>query len=379
MRIAHVVPSIAEEASGPSYSVVRLCESLIDQGQEVTLATLDKASLPFPPPFLHTFPLGFGPRRLGRSPKMKRWFSEQLAAHSINLIHNHSLWKMPNVYSGQVAHRYNTPLVVSPRGTLNKQALENGRVHLKRIFGMLCQLPAIKNAVCFHATGISEYEGIRSFGFRKPVAIIPNGIDVPELLSKTKCDSRTLLFLGRVHPIKGLDILLHAWRAVQDHFPDWKVQIVGPDNGGYLSQVRRLSQDLQLKRIDFRGALFGKQKWKAYGQADLFVLPTYSENFGMSVAEALAAGTPAIVSKGAPWSGLVSHGAGWWVDIGVDPLVACLEIAMALPGEVLEEMGLRGRAWVTDEFAWEKIAQQMTEVYQWVVHSDTKPEFVIEE
>lgn len=229
MRIIHIVPAIAEEASGPSYSVVRLCESLIAQGQEVTLAALDWSPLPSPQPFLKTFPLGIGPRRLGCSPAMKEWLSKTAQAGAVDLLHNHSLWMMPNVYPGWLAKRHGVPLIVSPRGTLSEWAMHSGST-IKRVFWPWVQKPALAATTCFHATAESEYDDIRRMGFRQPVAVIPNGIDIPKRWPKTPSQSCTLLFLGRIHPKKGIDVLLHAWRAVMNRFPDWDLQIIGPDN-----------------------------------------------------------------------------------------------------------------------------------------------------
>ena len=141
--------------------------------------------------------------------------------------------------------------------------------------------------------------------------------------------------------------------------------------------MQKLARDLRLKRVEFSGPLFGEQKWDAYRQAELFVLPTYSENFGMSVAESLAAGTPTIVSKGAPWEGLEKNNAGWWIDIGIDPLVACLEEALSRPFEQLVEMGDAGRNWMVNDYSWESIGQQMAATYRWVLGRGEKPSCVI--
>lgn len=378
MRVIHVVPGISEEASGASYAVVRLCEAVIAEKQAVTLAALDLEPMLSPPEFLKTFPLGWGPRRVGRSPAMRRWLSTQAASRSVDLIHNHGLWMMPNVYPGQVARQHDIPLVVSPHGTLSQWAMRSGS-SVKRAFWPLLQRPALARTTCFHATAEAEYGDIRRMGFRPPVAIIPNGIDIPDLLPKQQGDSRTLLFLGRIHPVKGLDMLLPAWRVVQDRFPEWRLRIVGPDNRGYLGQMQRLARELGLDRIEFSGVMYGRQKSLAYAQADLFVLPSYSENFGISVAEALAAGTPAIVTKGAPWAGLEVHGAGWWIDSGIDPLVACLEAALCRSTDSLGEMGLRGRAWMEAEYSWAHVGRQMAETYRWMLHGGNKPQWVLEE
>jgi len=194
MRIIHTVPAISNEASGPSYSVVRLCESLVQQGQELTLAALDWAPISSPPAFLKTFPLGLGPRRLGRSPAMSRWLNERAGLQAVDVFHNHSLWMMPNVYPGQVARKYDIPFVVSPRGVFTEYAMAIGS-KIKRVFWPLIQRPALNAVNCFHATAESEYADIRRLGFRQPVAVIPNGIDIPELMPKISINSRTLLFL----------------------------------------------------------------------------------------------------------------------------------------------------------------------------------------
>ena len=375
MRLIHIVSSISEEAAGPSYSVVRLCESLIAGGQDVRLAVLDGPPMAAPQRFMNVFPLGTGPRRLGRSPAMHQWLMEQARGGAVEIIHNHGLWMMPNVYSGMVARRRAIPLVTSPRGMLSEWAFQYGSV-VKRLFWPLVQKPALAATTCFHATAESEYEDIRRMGFRQPVAIIPNGIAIPEVVPKQAGIFRTLLFLGRVHPVKGLDMLLPAWQAIQDRFRDWRLVIAGPDNDGYQKTLQKLAARLRLTRIEFTGALKGNEKWKAYQQADLFVLPSYSENFGMAVAEALATGLPAIVSKGAPWKGLEEKSAGWWVDIGVDPLVDCLNHALAQTPDELETMGRRGRAWMQTEFSWQRIGGMMTQTYQWIAKGGETPESV---
>ena len=307
MRLVHVVPAISEEASGPSYSVLRLCESLGNRGEAVTLAALDWAPMVSRPACLKTFPLGIGPRRLGRSPTMRGWLVDSARRGDIDLLHSHSLWMMPNVYPAEAARKGSVPLVISPRGTLSRWALQSGSP-MKSLFWRLLQKRVVDESVCLHATAESEYEDLRRMGFRQPIAVIPNGIDIPAISPSPVAEPiRTLLFLGRVHPVKGLDVLLPAWGAVQRRFPDWRLRIVGPDSGGHLLAMRRLADELALERIEFSGPLLGDEKWLAYRSAELFVLPSYSENFGVAVAEALASGTPAVVSKGAPWKGPVSY------------------------------------------------------------------------
>jgi glycosyltransferase involved in cell wall biosynthesis len=299
----------------------------------------------------------------------------QATSGRVALIHNHGLWMMPNVYCSWAAESGRVPLVVSPHGMLRPRAFRGGSF-AKRLFWPLLQRPALQGAACFHATAESEAVDIRTYGLFQPVAVIPNGVDVPELQPTEKPPDRVLLFLGRLHAIKGLDMLLAAWQREESRFPEWRLVVAGPDERGPGRKMRRLADDLGLRRVRFVGVLYGQEKWRAYREADLFVLPTLSENFGMTVAEALAAGTPAIVSKGAPWCGLDEHGAGWWVEIGVEPLVAALETALSRSREDLEDMGRRGRAWVEKDFSWDVVGAQMVGTYRWLVDCGDTPPWV---
>ncbi|MEP4484836.1 MAG: glycosyltransferase [Halioglobus sp.] len=371
-----MVPSISNESSGPSYSVVSLCRSLGECGVSTTLATLKGLNLSSTPKFVKSFPIAGYPARLGRSPKMRDWLKCATQDGHLDIMHNHSLWMMPNVYSCRAVKGTNVPLVVSPRGTLSHRAMSNG-ARIKRIFWPLVQRPALDHVTCFHATAMSEYEDIRRLGFNQPVAIIPNGIDVPDVKKPARGVMRTLLYLGRIHPIKGLDNLLPAWKEVQRDFPDWQLRIVGPDNRGYLKEMKQLAATLKLQRIEFTGPLTGRDKTQAYLNADLFVLPTYSENFGMTVAESLAAGTPAIATSGAPWAGLSEKKSGWWIDIGKDALIECLGTAMTQSRTELDLLGINGRSWMMESYSWKNVAMSMRLTYGWLLKKNEKPKFVV--
>jgi glycosyltransferase involved in cell wall biosynthesis len=204
---------------------------------------------------------------------------------------------------------------------------------------------------------VTEYQEIRGFGLRNPVAVIPNGIDLPEPAAGRIGEGRIVLSLGRIHPKKGLDRLIRAWAQVERRFRDWRLRIIGPADESHDEELRALTISLGLSRISIEGPLHGKAKTAAYREAEVFVLPTLNENFGLTVAEALACELPVISTKGAPWKGLAAEGCGWWIEHGVEPLAAALAKAMMLPPEVLRAMGARGRAWMARDFSWDRVAR----------------------
>ena len=275
---------------------------------------------------------------------------------------------MPNVHAGAVAAGKGTPLVISPRGMLASAALAFSRFK-KRAFWTLLQASVVRNAACIHATSEQEYVEIRDFGLVNPVAIIPNGIDLPDPSVPPMLGSaseRVVLSLGRIHPKKGLDCLLHAWSKIEASHPGWRVRVVGPPEAGYDKDLRALAAALGLTRVSVEASIYGDAKTAAYQQADLFILSSLNENFGLTVAEALAAGTPVISTKGAPWSGLEHEGCGWWINHGVESLATALARAMALPRTALKAMGEKGREWMVRDFSWDRVAWDMLEVYRWL-------------
>jgi glycosyltransferase involved in cell wall biosynthesis len=237
----------------------------------------------------------------------------------------------------------------------------------------------LRQAACLHATSDQEYNEIRLAGLENPVSVIPNGIDVPKLdspLDFDRCGRRRVLSLGRIHPKKGLDRLLCAWALVEAEFPDWELKIVGPVEGDHDKELSRLRTELGLCRVAIDGPIYGSAKFALYAGSDLFVLPTLNENFGLTVAEALACGVPVITTKGAPWQGLNSEGCGWWVDHPAEAIAAALAEAMTMPQTALQAMGRSGRTWMERDFSWTPIAREMLAVYQWLTYGGERPRTV---
>lgn len=375
MKIVHVVPTVSQEADGVADVARNLCQSMAASNIDVRLAALDWKPLIIQPTYWKTFPIGLGPRRLGISPQMRRWLQAEAKSNSVDVIHNHGLWMMPNVYAGNACLKSSAHLVFSPHGAMSTWALGRSKL-IKDIFWKFFQEPAMQATACFHATAVSEFEDIRNRGFRQPVCIIPCGVHVQPLEQTPHTLRRQLLFLARIHPIKGVENLLHAWQVVECNFPDWDLHIVGPDNDGYLLEIQELVEKLRLKRVIFRGPLYGDDKLQAYRDASLYVLPTHSENFGITVAEAMSAGTPVIVTKGAPWPGVATNGAGWWIEIGVEPLITCLESALSSSPQRLMAMGKAGHDWMKRDFAWTTISDKFFQTYQWLTSGGKVPPWV---
>ena len=384
MSITHVVAGLHPRYGGPSRTVVQLTDALARTEESavilLTQSFIGDSTLPsadnvnrrvIETSSRHALRLGLPVRR-----ELRHLTRLQTPA----IIHSHGLWAPVSHWAAAEARRHRIPLIVQPRGMLETWSLAHKSLK-KRVAMAIYQRRDLETAKLFCATAESEYESIRALGFRQSVAVIPNGVQLAGVrppraavrISSAKTD-RTVLFLSRVHPKKGILNLLQAWAAVVPI--GWHLEIAGPNESGHLSEVMAMAQRLAISSsVNYLGEIEGEVKSRAYERADLFVLPTFSENFGVVVAEALAHGVPVITTRGAPWADLETFGCGWWVDIGVEPLVHALRGAMALGDEERFAMGVLGREYV-QRYDWDSIAQRTIHVYRWLLGHGPRPECV---
>lgn len=393
LRIIQVIPGVGTEAAGPSYSVPGLCRGLILNHVDVSLFASGQVPIPINGVHIYTFKSHVIPI-LDRG--VSHAFYRELLQRSkyVHILHSNGLWSAYNVYPGWVINKYRKnhkqvpKFVVSPRGTLAKWSLQKGHF-FKAIFGPCLQYPAIRNVDMFHATSEKEYEEIREQGYRQPVAIVPIGMDVPEFGvsgsgflgsgSETGKRMKKVVFFGRLHKVKAIDNLILAWEklcsqsasassvsSVYSVVRDWQLLIAGPDCG-VKGDLERLIAEHHIPGVSFVGELNGQAKYDFLASADIYVLPSMTENFGVTVAEALACGTPVIASQGTPWHGLEQERCGKWVPIGVEPLTVALKEMMLMSDEERAAMGARGREWIRRDFSWKGIGAKMKAAYEWLL------------
>ena len=373
MKIIQIVPGLA--LGGPTFSVTTLTRHLMKLGQNVQLYAHDKDVKGFEEFDIHPFHILKFPynKQLAYSLSLKQEIVRE--SMDADIIQTNSLWQYPNFVMNNVPKSSNAKIVIVPRGTLSDYALSLSSIK-KKIVLAIGQKKSLNNADMFIATCDKEYHDIRRFGLKQPVAIIPNGLELPELHKIEK--KRTVLFLARLHKVKGLDILLDVWKEITNEgsFSDWSLTIAGPTTSDYAKQMISKSSDID--RVSFIGEVYGDEKRNVMSEAAIYVLPTHTENFGISIAEALAHGTPVITTTGAPWAGLEEYNCGKWIDLSHDNLKKTLIDMMQKSLEDLSIMGQNGREWISRDFSWTEIAEKTMKSYEWLLNPNKieKPNWI---
>lgn len=383
VSVGQVIPGLHPAAGGPSRTIVQLCDALARMPDvRVTLVSQRRWNEPVTLSQERKVLRRIAESRSGVSLKaglpLRAELLQVLRGSSSAVLHSNGLWTAVNHWVTHQARRRQVPLIVQPHGMLEPWALAY-HGWKKRLALSLYQRRDLESASLFIATAEQEAESIRRFGLRQPIAVIPNGVELAvgggeDRIVTHRNTARTALFLSRIHPKKGLLNLVNAWGELRPR--NWRLVIAGPDEDGHLAQVMSLVRQQGITEcVEYVGEVEGQRKAALYRDADLFVLPTFSENFGVVVAEALAHGLPVITTRGAPWTDLERFGCGWWIDTGVGPLVDTLREAMSLPEDERKTMGERGRRYV-QRYDWNIIARQTAEVYRWVLARGPKPDCV---
>jgi glycosyltransferase involved in cell wall biosynthesis len=294
---------------------------------------------------------------------MRKAFKTFLKVEKPDLVHINGIWSPQNWCFQKTAQALGIKVVLTPHGMLEPWILARNPLK-KKMALFLYQYKAVAIANYLHATAKMEQDNIQALGFKNPISIIPNGVDLSEVKKvKTNYGSKKIVFLSRIHPKKGIELLLQAWRDMDT--ADWTLEIAGNGEAAYIETLTKSAQDL--KNVQFVGPQFGEAKWDFLRSADVMVLPTYSENFGIVVAEALAVGVPVITTEGAPWEDLNTENCGWWIEIGVEPLKNTLAKALKMESSELQIMGGNGECLVKEKYDIKAVAKNMNELYKKII------------
>jgi poly(glycerol-phosphate) alpha-glucosyltransferase len=320
-----------------------------------------------------------GPAAFGFAPGLKR----AIEAAQPGLVHVHGLWMYPSVASLHWARR-GRPYVISPHGMLDPWAVKNSRWK-KRLAGALYERRHLLGAACLHALSHAEAGAFRAYGLRNPVCVIPNGVEIPTGRTaapapwkhKLPKDALVLLYVGRLHPKKGLETLLRSWSAVRRDakMSGWHLVIAGWDQGGHEQELRALASTEGLNEsIHFIGPQFGKLKVACFQAADAFILPSVSEGLPMTVLEAWAHGLPVLMTRECNLPSGFEAGAALRIEPEAESISERLQFLFDMSDADRRVIGQRGLTLVTERHQWSTVASQMIAVYNWALGAGPAPD-----
>lgn len=378
MKVLHVSPSFypSKAYGGTIRSGYGLCRGLAQLGCDVRVLTTDTDGL--------GRTLGVANDRELQVDGLRVRYCHKRFRHSVspallrvlpsyiqwaNVVHLTAVYSFPTFPTLFFCRLFNKPVVWSPRGALQRWE-GTSRVVRKWVWESICQKLAPRNNLVLHVTSQAEADQSRKRFPRLRAVVIPNGVDVPQILRRKASNGRLrLLYLGRLHPIKGIELLLEACGIVGELSPDWHLYIAGTGSPSYVDFLKTKVQELGLsKQVEFVGEVFEEKKEALFARSDVALVPSHVENFGIVVAESLAHAVPVIASKGTPWIGLETNRCGLWVDNDPESLATAIRKIRTLP---LQEMGQRGRDWMEKDFSWESLSGEMLALYRECIRSQT--------
>lgn len=391
MKVLTFLTSIFLKGGGPSRSVPMLVKGLAEVGVDITLMMFRSEDM-------NTHALE------GTSAKLKmleegatsKEIEEFILSEKFDIIQMQSMWAKSYHQVAQIARKHNIPYLITPRGMLEPWSLSQKKWK-KKLALMLYQMKDLQKAACIFTTAEMEAKHVRDLGVKVPMSVIPNGIETDGYACRTSMDGvkKQILFLSRVHVKKGIEILIEAFnklRADSLEFRDWSVVIVGNGEAEYIKSLELRVKCLELEDcIKILPPVFGEAKTKLYQESSLFCLPSYSENFGMVIAEAMSCGVPAITTNGTPWQLLNGDcttmcasldmlgddkRTGWCIELSVENLEKTLREAMSMDSVALYEMGQRGSRMINENFNYRSVAKRTKQLYEWIAEGGKDPEFI---
>ncbi len=374
MRVLFFFTSISVKGGGLSRSVPMMAKGLTEVGLDVTLMTLFSDDM-------NTHAIE------GSSVKfiaLKQGFNVGeidtiVTRGKFDIVQLQSSWSLEYHKMAKICRRHGIPYLITPRGMLEPWSLTQSKWK-KRLAMMLYQRADLNRASCIYTTAAMEAQHVKQLGVKASCSVIPNGIEMNGYPCRSSVDivKKQVLFLSRIHVKKGIEILLEAWNILIGNYPGWNLKIVGNGEEGYIESLKNKVKELDLQSsVEIVPPVFGDAKVELYQSSALFVLPSYSENFGMVIAEAMACGVPVITSDNTPWDMLNETKTGWCIPLSVEQLEATLREAMGMDSKDLYEIGQRASEFVRKTYDYRIVGEKTKDLYRWLLESGEKPDSVV--
>jgi len=389
MKTINLIENLDDSYGGPAKSVPYMCKYLNDIGVNTEILSIkyhdnevnsvvDEYNLDW-----KSFNYDFI-KKFRYSKNLKVYLEQELQKRDDIILHTHNLWNYIPLVAYIKSIKYNIPLLSTIRGSAQLDKLQ------KKIVWYLFQKKILNYSNIVHVTKIEDIALLRNMGIKSKIAYIPNGINIDEfktLKDKQKSkeslnldlNKKYILFMSRLHPKKGLEYLVNSWIKLANKYKEWDLLIVGPEyDKTYVENIKNSIKKANLEnRVTFTGMLKDQDRIDSFGASDLFVLPSHTENFGIAIAEAMAAKLPIITTKGTPWEEIEKYNAGWWVELNQENIDKALENALSLKEYELIQKGLNGFELIK-KYEWKYQAKKMKELYEYILNGGDKPKFVYE-